>query len=201
MDRGAFQRHNPKMRSAFSFCMGILLAIATTRVSAGEEQVWAALAQGGKVVLLRHAHVVIREGIGRLAPGNCSAEVNLSARGVEQAIRLGTAFRAHGIVVGSVLTSPYCRCIDTGRLAFGRATAVPYLMPPGAVSDRQAGLNNERVLQEILSHRGPSNLVIIAHDLNIANVVLEQANMGDFFVLQPDGEDFTVVGKVEHFAQ
>ena len=185
----------------FLLCLGVLLAFPSGCALADDEQVWAALKEGGKVILLRHTHVVIREGIGRLAPGNCAAEVNLSSRGVEQAKRLGEAFRAHGIAVGEVLSSPYCRCMDTGRLAFGRATAVQYLMPPGVVSDSQAALNNERVLQEILNHRGPSNLVMITQDLNIANIVLEPAYMGEFFVLQPNGADFTFIGKIQLYAQ
>ena len=148
--------------------------------------------------MLRHTHVDIREGIGRLAPGNCSEEVNLSTSGVEQAKHIGEAFRAHGIAVGEVLTSPYCRCMDTGRLAFGRATAVQYLMPPGVVSDGQAKLNNESVLREILKHHDASNLVMITHDLNISNIVLEPTvKMGEFFVLQPNGADFDVIGKIQ----
>ena len=178
-------------------CLAILLTLSAQSALADDEHVWAALKQGGKVILLRHTHVDIREGIGRLAPGNCAAEVNLSTSGVEQAKRIGEEFRAHGIAVGEVLTSPYCRCMDTGRLAFGRATAVQYLVPPGVVSDSQAKLNNESVLQEILKHHDPSNLVMITHDLNIANVVLEDTvPMGEFFVVQPNGGDFDVIGKI-----
>ena len=174
----------------------VLLMLCAGRARADDEFVWAALRQGGKVILLRHTHVDIREGIGRLVPGNCAAEVNLSSSGVEQAKRIGEAFRAHGIAVGEVLTSPYCRCIDTGKLAFGRATPVEYLLPPGVVSESRAKLNDERVLQDILNHRGPSNLVLITHDLNIADIVLEPAAMGDFFVVQPNGKDFDVIGKI-----
>ena len=174
-----------------------LLTLSARCVLADDEHVWAALKQGGKVILLRHTHVDIREGIGRFAPGNCAAEVNLSASGVEQAKRIGEAFRAHGVAVGEVLTSPYCRCMDTGRIAFGRATAVQYLMPPGVVSESQAKLNDESVLQDILKHRDPSNLVMITHDLNISNIVLEPTvHMGEFFVLQPNGADFNVIGKI-----
>jgi phosphohistidine phosphatase SixA len=177
-------------------CLVVLLTLSGGRALADDERVWAALKQGGKVILLRHTHVDIQEGIGRLVPGNCAEEVNLSASGVEQAKRIGEAFRVHGIAVGEVLVSPYCRCMDTGKLAFGRATAVQYLMPPGVVSDSQAKLNNERVLQEILKHRGPSNLVMITHDLNISNIVLEPTvHMGEFFVLQPNAADFDIVGK------
>jgi hypothetical protein len=130
--------------AALRLYLAVLLTLAAGRALADDEHVWAALKQGGKVILLRHTHVDIRDGMGRLAPGNCAAEVNLSSRGVEQAKRIGEAFRAHGIAVGEVLTSPYCRCIDTGRLAFGRSTVVQYLLPPGVVSDTQAKLNDER---------------------------------------------------------
>jgi phosphohistidine phosphatase SixA len=178
-------------------CLLVLLTLSARRASADDEQLWAALKQGGKVILLRHTHFDMREGIGHLAPGNCAEEVNLSSRGIEQARRIGEAFRAHGIAHGEVLTSPYCRSIDTGRLAFGRATPVQYLRPPGTVSEDQAKLNQQRVVQEILKHRDVSNLVMIAHDLNIADVVLEDTVlMGEFFVLQPKGTNFDIIGKI-----
>ena len=178
-------------------CLFVLLTLSPRRAGADDEQVWAALKHGGKVILLRHTHVDIQEGIGHLAPGNCAEEVNLSSLGVEQAKHIGDAFRAHGIAVGEVLSSPYCRCIDTGKLAFGRATPVQYLRPPGTVSEEQAKLNWERVVQEILKHRDLSNLVMITHDLNIADVVLEDTvPMGEFFVVQPKGADFDIIGKI-----
>ena len=184
--------------SHFLLClMALLLTFSTGSALADDARVWAALKEGGKVILLRHAHVVIGEGIGKLSPGNCAEEINLSPGGVEQAKRIGEAFRAHGIAVGEVLSSPYCRCLDTGRLAFGHATAVQYLKPPGVVSEAQAALNNKRVLQEILQYRGPSNLVMITHDLNISNIVYEDSvDMGEFFVLQPNGADFKVIGEI-----
>jgi phosphohistidine phosphatase SixA len=174
-----------------------LLALSSGLALADDEKVWAALRQGGKVILLRHTHVDIREGIGHLAPAHCAEEVNLSSRGVEQAKRIGETFRAHSIAVGEVLTSPYCRCIDTGKLAFGRAAPVQYLRPPGTVSEDQAKLNQARMVDEILKHNSLSNLVMITHDLNISDVVLEDTvPMGEFFVIQVKGADFDVIGKI-----
>lgn len=179
----------------FVLCLAVSLTFSAGS-SLADESVWAALKGGGKVILMRHAHVDIRDGMGRHEPGNCAAEVNLSSRGVDQAKRIGEAFRVRGILVADVLASPYCRNMDTGRLAFGRATAVQFLMPPGVVSDRQAALNNEHALQAILKHSDPSNKVMITHDLNILEIALESAAPGEFFVLQPNGADFIVIGKI-----
>src|SRR5262245_19154092 len=190
--------NSPSRISTLLLCLLALLMLSPRRAAADDEQIWAALKQGGKVILLRHTHVDIRQGIGHLAPGNCAEEVNLSSRGEEEAKRIGEAFRAHSIAVGEVLSSPYCRCIDTGKLAFGRATPVQYLRPPGTVSEDQAKLHQERVVQKIIKHRDPSNLVMITHDLNISDVVLEDTvPMGEFFVVQPKGTDFDVLGKIQ----
>lgn len=191
MDNQLSRRIHP-----FLLCLVAWLTFSAGSARADDQSVWTALKAGGKVILMPHGHVDVKEGMGRHEPGNCAAEVNLSRRGVEQAKRIGESFRAHGVAVGEVLSSPYCRCMDTGRLAFGRATAVQYLMPPGVVSDRQAELNNDRALQEILKHRGPSNKVMITHDLNVAHIVLDSADPGEFFVLQPNGADFMVIGKI-----
>lgn len=180
-------------------CLVALLLVLVQPVWAGDAdsaRVWAALQQGGKVVLMRHAHVVVKEGIGRLRPGHCEEEVNLSALGVEQAKRVGAAFRAHGVAVGEVLSSPYCRSLYTGQLAFGRAQPVDYLLPTGVVSEQQAAANDNRLRNMIVAYRGAANLVVITQDLNIANIVLEPAEMGEMFVLDPAGADFIVVGEI-----
>src|ERR1700675_2656522 len=83
--------------------------------------IWEALRAPGTVVVVRHSY----------APGtfdppdakleDCSTQRNLDENGRAQARRIGEAFRQHGIAVGTVRSSPRCRCLDTGRLAFGRA--------------------------------------------------------------------------------
>ncbi len=176
----------------------VILASSHGGSSLADEMVWAALKEGGRVVLMRHAHVDLTIGNPlKLEPGNCDAEINLSRRGREQAKRIGEAFRARGISVGDVLASPYCRAIDTGMLAFGKARPAQFLVVPAAVSAERASLNTESALQLIAQHRGRLNLVMITHRPNIELISLEGTEQGEFVVLKPrKRHDFDVVGKI-----
>ena len=97
-----------------------LPALAVAPVMA-DEALWSALKAGGKVVLMRHA--AVERGSGRplhLIPG-CDGEMRLSMAGQRQAEEVGKAFRKRKIPVGNVLASPYCRTMETARVAFGSA--------------------------------------------------------------------------------
>ncbi len=82
-----------------------------------------ALKQGGHVILLRHTATEPRTPDPDLFDlSDCSTQRALSEKGRSQAVLMGKAFRKLGVPVGQVLASPYCRCQETGKLAFGRAT-------------------------------------------------------------------------------
>jgi hypothetical protein len=100
----------------------VLLASATAAAEA-TDAVWEAMREPGSFVVLRHSY----------APGgfdppaarldDCSTQRNLTDAGRDDARRVGATFRARGIPVGRVLSSLRCRCLDTGRLAFGQVQA------------------------------------------------------------------------------
>ena len=78
--------------------------------------------QASQVVLVRHA--ITTPGVGdppAFRLDDCATQRNLTDEGRGDARRLGEAFRARGIPVARVLSSPWCRCLETGRLAFGAA--------------------------------------------------------------------------------
>src|SRR3954452_15796974 len=96
-------------------------ALALSSPARANENLWGLLKEGGQVVLIRHA--LTTPGAGD-PPGmqldDCSTQRNLSEEGREHARQLGAAFRARSISVGRVLSSPWCRCMDTAQLAFGK---------------------------------------------------------------------------------
>ena len=75
-----------------------------------------AVKAAGHVIFLRHAHA---PGFGDppdFAVEDCSKQRNLDAAGRDQARAIGAAFRRAGLVRARVLSSPWCRCLDTARL-------------------------------------------------------------------------------------
>jgi len=79
-----------------------------------------ALARQGGVLLIRHAST--EAGLGDppgFTLGQCSTQRNLSEAGRAEAQAIGTWFQQQRLPVPTVLSSQWCRCQDTARLAFG----------------------------------------------------------------------------------
>jgi phosphohistidine phosphatase SixA len=82
-----------------------------------------ALRQGGLVILMRHMSTdSYVPGEGAHDDQDCASQRNLDEQGRQAAKDVGVAFKSLKIPVGTVSTSPYCRCVDTGKLAFGKGT-------------------------------------------------------------------------------
>jgi phosphohistidine phosphatase SixA len=87
-----------------------------------------ALREGGYVMLLRHTATDAFVGDpGTLDLADCATQRNLSEMGRAQAEAMGRAIKTLGIPIGKVISSPYCRCVDTAKLAFGETEVLPEL--------------------------------------------------------------------------
>jgi hypothetical protein len=102
--------------------------MGTPAWAAEPPDLWALLKAGGQVVVMHHAST--DPGVGDLPDlrlEDCATQRNLSAAGREEARRIGEAFRARGVPIGDLLSSRWCRCLETARLAFGRVEPWPPL--------------------------------------------------------------------------
>src|SRR5258708_23367749 len=121
---------------------------------AADDEVWALLKKPGHIVLLRHSN----------APGsvpesndmdfkNCAIQRNLDADGRAQAGRIGDAFRAHGIKQVKLISSLYCRALDTAKLMkLGPVTPQPVLNQvflADIPAMREAGTKGRALLKSI----------------------------------------------------
>ncbi len=157
------------------FRLTVLVALAVAlyvpsvvRAEANEAAAWAALRQGGHIALMRHAD----------APGgagdpagfrldDCATQRNLSPTGRQRAAAVGARLRGGGIAATTLLTSPWCRCIDTARLlGIGPETVEPAFSNMFVLADQRTALT-DAAGQIIRRWQGPGTLFVVTHGANI----------------------------------
>jgi broad specificity phosphatase PhoE len=166
--------------------------------AADAEALWALLEGGGQVVMIRHA--VTTPGVGD-PPGfrldDCATQRNLTDAGRADARRLGEAFRARGIRVERVRSSPWCRCLETARLAFGAAETWAAL---GNLFGRpEARAAQVREMEPVLAEprAGGPNLVLVTHGSTIQAVTGVSPATAEMVIVTPRGGGrFTVAGRL-----
>jgi phosphohistidine phosphatase SixA len=83
-------------------------------------------------------------------------------------VRIGESFKKLGIPVGEVLSSPYCRCMQTGSLAFGEVETSGVLLvgdaPAGAGRD-DPGIAIRKMLDT--PPAAGTNTLLIAHSVTL----------------------------------
>ncbi len=99
------------------FALFAIAALAAQSARADDNAMWALLKTPGHILLLRHSN----------APGatpepygidlkKCEIQRNLDDAGRAQARRIGDQFRKHGISHVRLVSSQFCRALETARL-------------------------------------------------------------------------------------
>jgi phosphohistidine phosphatase SixA len=181
-----------------------LLAVATAAPAADRspDALIEAARAGGHVLFIRHAATETdwADQVSAVM-GDCSTQRMLGREGWAQARALGAAFRLHGIPVGAVVSSEYCRAWQTADLAFGRFETAPALNfePAEEYTHEQTERMRAR-MTPLLAAPPPAgvNTVLVGHDdpFEAATGVYPEP-MGVTFVLRPDGAGgFEVLGSI-----
>ena len=178
-----------------------LLALTLTLVTGpayADDALWALLQQGGQIVLIRHA--VTDPGVGD-PPGfnldDCRTQRNLSDAGRAEARRLGASFKERNVPVARVLASPWCRTLETARIAFG-VDAQP---EPALENLFEYGENRERQLAAFrtLVANAPKqgNLVMITHGSTTLAFTGVSPATAEMVIVTPEGGGrYRVAGRV-----
>ena len=142
---------------------------------------------GGLVIYWRHTLTDRSQRDSDLSDmDRCETQRNLNGPGREQARGVGAAFERHGIPVGTVLASTFCRNRDTAELAFGRYEAVDDLFNLPAVGDparREWLVTSLRERLATPPADASLNTVIVGHNLNLraaANVFIDEGGIALF---------------------
>jgi phosphohistidine phosphatase SixA len=174
-----------------------VLVLVAPAAAVADDAVWALLRGGVQVVLMRHTSTT--PGVGDPAGfrlDDCATQRNLTDAGREDARRVGAAFRERAIPVGRVLSSPWCRCLETSRLAFGGAEVWAPLS--NLFDNRAREAEQLRALREIAVRRPTGgNLVLVTHGSVVQPLTGIQPAPGELVVLTPDGAGgFRIAGRL-----
>src|SRR5262245_3843162 len=164
-----------------------------------DDALWALLKKPGHIVLLRHSNAP-----GQVQESNdmnfkdCSIQRNLDDAGRAQAGRIGNEFRKRGFKQVRLLSSRYCRAIDTAKLMkLGTVKEEPVLNQvfmadiPGM---RQAGINGRELLKAVAKGK---LAILVSHVTNIQAIAGAQLDSGQMAVVHFDAKgDVVVDGKI-----
>ncbi len=152
------------------------------------------LKSGGNIIFIRHA----------IAPGNgdpdnfdlkdCSTQRNLSKNGIEQSKKIGEFFKDNKIKVEKVLSSEWCRCKDTAKLAFKNFKVFSSL---NSFYDAKFADNKEEQIKNLKKYvkewKGEDNLVLITHYVVILAVLNKSTSSGEIII---SNNNFKTLGSI-----
>ena len=190
------RRQAPALLARGLALAALLATLLTTSAAQADEALWKLVAGGGQVLFVRHSETTPGTGD---PPGfrleDCASQRNLSDEGRAHARRLGEALARRKVPLGEVLASPWCRCMDTATLAFGRTRAWQPLSNLFGRQDNAIG-QVRAMRARIAAHRGAHNLVLVSHGSTGAALSGEYLSMGEVLVLTPAGDGFRVAGRL-----
>jgi phosphohistidine phosphatase SixA len=128
---------------------------------------------------------------------DCGTQRNLSQRGKQQAEKIGALFAARAERTERILSSRYCRCLETATIAFEdqKVEALDALDVLPADPEK-AKAANAVVLDAIRNFSGSGNLVLVTHLENIKALTGVSPREGEVVVVEPQGDGLRVLGRI-----
>tara|TARA_Y100000816_G_scaffold23637_1_gene15240 strand:- start:1728 stop:2270 length:543 start_codon:yes stop_codon:yes gene_type:complete len=163
--------------------------------SHADENIISFLKEGKKVVFLRHA----------IAPGNgdpvnfdikdCSTQRNLNNKGIIQSRNIGTFFLTNNIKIDKVLSSEWCRCKDTAKIAFGKFKTLSAL---NSFYEARYAKNKFKQIKDLKKYinnwESDSNLIIVTHYIVISTLLNTTTSSGEMVITD---KKLNILGNLE----
>ncbi|WP_353432916.1 histidine phosphatase family protein [Polynucleobacter sp. MWH-UH23A] len=167
----------------------LLSALASLLALPANANLASALQDGQHVLLMRHADA---PGYGDPAGyqlGNCSTQRNLDEKGKKQAVLIGEWLNSQGVNSAKVLSSPWCRCLETAKLLnkgpVSTATALGSFFDDMSLEKKQTQ-NLEKLIQSELQGNQNKPIILVTHHVNIQAFTGKVVNVGDMVLVKVD---------------
>ena len=180
------------------FFLALAFSIACPAWAQADAALVKNLREGGYVLYMRHASTDFSKNDSAMTSyEDCASQRNLTDKGRDEARAVGEHIKRLGIPIGAVLASPFCRTMETARLAFGKAQGMNEVRGGPARPDDPSRYDPLRKLLGALVPKG-QNVVISSHG-NPFHAVAGPPYLaeGEMAVISPQGDSrFAIVGRV-----
>ena len=180
--------------------VALLLGLSGAAGTAAADQAadaWNALRAGAHVALMRHADAPGGAGD---PPGfrieDCATQRNLSPKGRADAEKIGSQLRQQGIAFERIVSSPWCRCVDTARLlGLGTVKTEPTFGNVVVLRDQREALT-AGARAHIAGWTGRGNLLVVTHGANIFALTGVSPASGEIVVVKGGSDRAAPVGRL-----
>ena len=166
---------------------------------ADDEALWALMKEPGHIVLLRHSNAPEQPpDADKVDVKDCTTQRNLDDAGRAQARRVGEMFRQHGIKAARLVSSQYCRAIETAKLTgLGPVQELPALnmVYIGNLSDMaEAGQKGRQFMKTIPTRQFA---ILVSHVPNLLAISGVNLGSGEMAVVHVDASgNINVDGRI-----
>jgi phosphohistidine phosphatase SixA len=192
------------IRSLLYVLAALSSAVAISQPASAQPEWIGDLRHGGYVIVFRHGATSTdqaktdpmsnptKDPMSNPTIGKAAGERQLSGDGRAQAKAIGEAMHKLGVPVGTVMTSPLQRAVDTGKLlGFAEVTANPDLAEAGpALGAEENSRRADAFRKLVAAPPSGSNLVLVSHKPNIMDAFgkdWSDLSEGEASVFKPDG--------------
>ena len=153
------------------------------------------LEEGGKLIFIRHAYAPGSGDPDNFNLNDCYTQRNLSKEGQRQAEYIGEFFRNNKVKIDKVLSSEWCRCKETAKIAFKNFSTNSFLN--SFYSSKFAKNRDKQVkaLKEyIKKFKSDKNLVLVTHYVLISEILNYGPSSGEIVV---SNKNLNIIGSLE----
>tara|TARA_B100000900_G_C20237412_1_gene576452 strand:+ start:49 stop:606 length:558 start_codon:yes stop_codon:yes gene_type:complete len=177
------------------FFIIIFISLTTSIKADLEKNLIKQLEDGGKLIFIRHAYAPGSGDPDNFNLNDCSTQRNLSEDGKKQARYIGKFFRENNIKIDTVLTSEWCRCKETAKIAFNEFTSKNFL---NSFYSSKFSKNKDKQVKELNDYikrfKSKKNLVLVTHYVLISEVLNYNPSSGEIVV---SDKDYNMVGSIQ----
>ena len=153
------------------------------------------LEDGEKLIFIRHAYAPGGGDPDNFNLDDCSTQRNLNKEGREQAKYIGEFFKKNEIKIYKVLSSEWCRCKDTAKIAFKNFSTNSFL---NSFYSSRFAKNKDKQIKMLNNYvkrlKSDKNLILVTHYVLISEVLNYAPSSGEIVV---SDKDFNIIGSVK----